>query len=137
MQREYGRLCGVRDLRRASWARRHDQLFIFSGPTRTVATKANEPVWARSVSWRGHGPSVSASALPISPNSTGSPPGILSLGSGDAVRPHKRIFRVELNAQTHSAQAYFLSQSHCESQPEPARAPAPVAQAAGRTPVSS
>lgn len=85
MQREYGRLCGVRDLRRASWARRHDELFIFSGHTHTVATKANKPVWARSVSWRGHGPNVSTSALPISPNSTGSPPGILSLGSGSGL----------------------------------------------------
>ncbi|OSX58430.1 hypothetical protein POSPLADRAFT_1154142 [Postia placenta MAD-698-R-SB12] len=168
MQREYGRLCGVRDLRRASWVRRHDQLFIFSGPTRTVATKANKPVWACSISWRGHGPSISAPALPISPNSTGSPPGILSLGSGsglernsklpstvtadtfprlesygclrsapDAVRPRKHIFSVELDAQTHSAHPGYLSRSHCESQPEPARAPAPVAQAAGRTPVSS
>ncbi|KAF9802159.1 hypothetical protein IEO21_09963 [Rhodonia placenta] len=109
MQREYGRLCGVRDLRRASWARRHDELFIFSGHTHTVATKANKPVWARSVSWRGHGPNVSTSALPISPNSTGSPPGILSLGAPDAVRPHKCIFRVELDAQTHSAQAYNQS----------------------------
>ncbi|OSX56727.1 hypothetical protein POSPLADRAFT_1113122, partial [Postia placenta MAD-698-R-SB12] len=90
MQREYGRLCGVRDLRRASWARRHDQLFIFSGHTRTVATKANKPVWARSVSWRGHGPSVSAPALPISPNSTRSPPGILSLGSGSGLERNSK-----------------------------------------------
>ncbi|EED78779.1 predicted protein [Postia placenta Mad-698-R] len=106
MQCEYGRLCGVRDLRRVSWARRHDELFIFSGHTHTVATKANKPVWARSVSWRGHGPSVSASALPISPNSTGSPPGILSLGSGSGLGRNSK------SPSTVAADAFPRLESH-------------------------
>ncbi|EED77630.1 predicted protein, partial [Postia placenta Mad-698-R] len=144
----------VRSWRRALWAPRHDELSIFSGRTLTVATKANKPARACSISWRLHGPRVSASALPISPNSAGSPPEILNPGSGSSLGHNSK------SPSTVAAEAYpslesygstvhpvladeacHLGQSHRQSQPEPAPvpapAPAPVAQTAGRTLVSS
>ncbi|OSX56730.1 hypothetical protein POSPLADRAFT_1083705, partial [Postia placenta MAD-698-R-SB12] len=102
---------------------RHDELSIFSGRTHTVATKANKPARARSVSRRR--PGASSSASPISPDSTGSPPVMSSSGSasgafpslesyGSAVHPmlvdQMRAFHGELDAQIHSVQAYYLSQ---------------------------